>query len=149
PYDGDPLVDAPDYSPVADPLLGQVIDGRYEVVSVLGEGAMGTVYQVRHTALDRRFALKVLRRDVAQNDELNARFIREAKAAAAIGHPNIVAVSDFGELPTDASGRGPVPYFVMELLTGATLAELLATEKTLAPARTAKLMAQCASALEA
>src|SRR5215468_173074 len=103
PFDGDALDEAPDWNPSADPLLGQKVDGRYEVVSVIGEGGMGTVYEVRHVTLGRRFALKVLRRDLA-DAEHTARFIQEAKAAAAIGHPNIVAVSDFGEvvIPEDA-----------------------------------------------
>ncbi len=150
PFDGDPLLDAPDYDPATDALIGQVIDGRYKVASVLGEGGMGTVYEVRHVTLDRRFALKVLRRDVAQDKELTARFIQEAKAAASIGHPNIVAVSDFGELDLDPEGgRGRVPYFVMEHLTGLTLAELLRADKTLEPRRAARILLQCASALEA
>jgi serine/threonine-protein kinase len=157
PFDGDLLVEAPDWNPSADPLIGQVVDGRYEVVSVIGEGGMGTVYEVRHTSLGRRFALKVLRRDIA-DAEHTARFIQEAKAAAAIGHPNIVAVSDFGELllssgVPDASGRvsvpQPVPYFVMEHLTGISLAALLRAEKTLEPARAAQIVLQCASGLAA
>jgi serine/threonine-protein kinase len=151
PFDGDPLLDAPDWSPINDPLLGQTVDGRYKVMAVIGEGGMGTVYEVRHTTLDRRFALKVLRRDVAQDPELTARFIQEAKAAASIGHPNIIAVSDFGELAVDtaAGSRAKAHYFVMEFLTGVTLAALLKAERTLTPKRAASILIQCASALEA
>ena len=126
---------------------------------------MGTVYEVRHTTLGRRFALKVLRRDIA-DAEHTARFIQEAKAAAAIGHPNIVAVSDFGELVVrdgrpaglGAGGarwggppnpRPPVPYFVMEYLTGISLASLLRAEKTLDPLRAADIVLQCAAGLSA
>jgi serine/threonine protein kinase len=159
PFDGDLLLEAPDWNPSADPLIGQVVEGRYEVASVIGEGGMGTVYEVRHTSLGRRFALKVLRRDIA-DAEHTARFIQEAKAAAAIGHPNIVAVSDFGELmvSSDAApasgGAGPtstqpVPYFVMEYLTGISLAALLRADKTLEPARAAQIVLQCASGLAA
>jgi serine/threonine-protein kinase len=157
PFDGDALVDAPDWNPSADPLLGKIIDGRYEVLCVIGEGGMGTVYEVRHTTLGRRFALKVLRRDIA-DAEHTARFIQEAKAAAAIGHPNIVAVSDFGELviPDGGSlpgsqprGGAPVPYFVMEFLTGISLASLLRAEKTLDPRRAADIALQCAAGLSA
>jgi serine/threonine-protein kinase len=153
PFDGDALQEAPDWNPAADPLIGHQVDGRYEVVAVIGEGGMGTVYEVRHTTLGRRFALKVLRRDIA-DAEHTARFIREAKAAAAIGHPNIVAVSDFGEIevpvPGDPSRRGPpVPYFVMEYLTGISLAQLLRTDRTLDAARAAQIVVQCASGLGA
>jgi serine/threonine-protein kinase len=153
PFDGDALVEAPDWNPAADPLIGQIVDGRYEVSAVIGEGGMGTVYEVRHTTLGRRFALKVLRRDIA-DAEHTARFIQEAKAAAAIGHPNIVAVSDFGDIviPTvgDPARRGPrVPYFVMEHLTGISLASLLRAEKTLDADRAAQIVLQCASGLAA
>jgi serine/threonine-protein kinase len=146
PFDGDPLIEAPDYNPAADPLIGQIIDGRYQVVSVIGEGGMGTVYEVRHTTLGRRFALKVLRRDIADAEHI-ARFIQEAKAAAGIGHPNIVAVSDFGEL--SIGGASPVPFFVMEYLSGVSLAALLRSEKTLPPVRAAEIVRQCAAGLAA
>ncbi len=150
----------PDWNPGADPLPRQ--DHRRPATRcspAIGEGGMGTVYEVRHTALDRRFA-QVLRRDIA-DAEHTARFIQEAKAAAAIGHPNIVAVSDFGELGSDNPGhRGsrashdgghdggpgdegmaPVPYFVMEYLYGHLLAALLRAEKTLDPVRAADIVA--------
>ncbi|HVY48703.1 MAG TPA: serine/threonine-protein kinase, partial [Minicystis sp.] len=146
PFDGDPLVGAPAYSPAADPFIGKVVDGRYEVVSVLGEGGMGTIYEVRHATLGRRFALKVLRRDIA-DPELVARFIQEAKAAAAIGHPNIVAVNDFGSIPVERGGT--VPYFVMERLEGASLAEVLRERGMLAPRRAAGIVLQCAAGLAA
>ena len=76
---------------------------------------MGHVYEVRHVALDRRFAMKVLRRDLARDEELAGRFIQEAKATASVRHPNVVEITDFGKLPDG------VPYFVMELLVGQTL----------------------------
>ena len=101
---------------------GKLVDGRYEVESVLGEGGMGTVYAVRHRALGKRFALKVLRADLARDGELAARFIREAKAAAAIGHPNIVA-----DHRLRSSSRTGAPYFVMELLDGISLSSCFAT----------------------
>jgi serine/threonine-protein kinase len=151
PFDGDALIDAPDWNPNADPLIGQVIDTRYEVVSVLGEGGTGSVYEVRHTTLGRRFALKVLRKDIARDAQVVTRFIQEAKAAAAIGHPNIVAVSDFGEVQPDKSAplNAKVPYFVMELLTGASLANVLRSEKKIAPDRAASIGMQCALGLAA
>ncbi|MDC3957964.1 serine/threonine-protein kinase [Polyangium jinanense] len=149
PYDGDALIDAPDWNPNADPLIGQIIDSRYEVVSVLGEGGTGSVYEVRHTTLGRRFALKVLRADIARDAQIVTRFIQEAKAAAAIGHPNIVAVSDFGEVVPDKSAplSSKVPYFVMELLTGSSLASVLRSERILPADRTAAIGLQCALGL--
>src|SRR4051812_40714009 len=77
PFDGDPLQIAHGYRPESDPLLGTLIDNRYEVGVVLGEGGMGTVYRVRHRALDKKFALKVMRADFARQGELAARFIQE------------------------------------------------------------------------
>jgi serine/threonine-protein kinase len=148
PFDGDTLIETADYNPSADPLIGQTIDGRYEVIDVIGEGGMGTVYEVRHVTLGRRFALKVLRRDIA-DAEHTARFLQEAKAAAAIGHPNIVAVSDFGEVRLGGPESAAVPYFVMEFLTGISLAALLRVEKTLSPQRAAGILLQCASGLAA
>ena len=148
PFDGDTLIETTDYNPSADPLIGETIDGRYEVVDVIGEGGMGTVYEVRHVTLGRRFALKVLRRDIA-DAEHTARFLQEAKAAAAIGHPNIVAVSDFGEVRLGGPDSAAVPYFVMEFLTGISLAALLRVEKTLSPQRAAGILLQCASGLAA
>ncbi len=151
PFDGDALIDAPDWNPNADPLVGQVVDGRYEVLSLLGEGGTGSVYEVRHTTLGRKFALKVLRADIAQDTTAVTRFMQEAKAAAAIGHPNIVAVSDFGEVQVDRSAplSSKVPYFVMELLSGNTLANLLRADLILSPDRTAAIALQCALALSA
>lgn len=150
PFDGERLVDAPEWDPADDPLIGKKIDGRYLVLEVLGEGETGKVYKVQHVALGRRFALKVLRPDFARDADMVARFIREAQAAAAIGHPNIIAVSDFGELPAEeGSGKRPLPYFVMEYLTGVSLAGLLQIEGPMKPARAGPIFAQVAGALSA
>jgi serine/threonine-protein kinase len=118
PFDGTKL-ELARYDPLGDPLLGTTIDGRYEVQALLGEGGMGQVYRVRHTTLDRRFALKVLRRELARDEELGARFIAEARATASVHHPNVVPITDFGKLPSG------VPYFVMELLVGRSLADVV------------------------
>ncbi len=118
PFDGVKLEPAP-FDPLADPLIGTRVDARYDVVSILGEGGMGRIYRVRHAALDRAFAMKVLRPELAQDSELAARFILEAKATASVKHPNVVQITDFGRMPDG------VPYFVMELLVGHTLGELI------------------------
>ncbi|MEO7095590.1 MAG: protein kinase, partial [Polyangiales bacterium] len=102
---------------VVEPRPNDLI-GQYKVKEFLGEGGMGTVYEVEHVALGRPYALKVLRSRVVDRDETAAeRFLREARTAARVRHPNIVDVFDFGYMP---DGR---PYFVMELLEGESLAD--------------------------
>lgn len=142
PFDGARLEPAP-FDPHADALIGQTVDGRYEVARVLGEGGMGTVYEVKHASLGRGFAMKVLRRDLAEDAELCARFTQEAKATAAVKHPNIVGISDFGKVQ---DGR---PYFVMELLVGRTLATVLKAQGPVEPVRGAGIVAKVASGLGA
>jgi len=143
PFDGAHLVDAQRPDENLDPLIGQTIDGRYAIESVLGEGGMGTVYRARHVALARTFALKVLRADLAQETELAARFLQEAQATAAVKHPNIVSITDFGRLPDLR------PYFVMELLTGRTLASLIKAGGALPPREAADIAMGVAAGLEA
>lgn len=101
-------------------LVGEVV-GNYQIVEPLGEGGMGTVFRVEHTSLGRTYALKVLRAKVIERDATAAqRFLREARAAARVRHPNIVDVFDFGHL---SDGR---PYFVMELCEGHSLSDIIA-----------------------
>ncbi len=102
---------------------GKVIPGtRYEIRRWLGEGGMGVVYEVVHTDIERRSALKILRFDLSQQAQMAQVFRDEARAASRLGSPNIVDVYDFGELP---DGR---LYFAMELLEGEDLVP--ADEKT-------------------
>ena len=82
PFDGQALIQAPGWDPSTDPLLGTLVDNRYEVLSLLGEGGMGLVYEVRHRALGKHFALKALRRELACDTEISARFMQEARTAA-------------------------------------------------------------------
>jgi tRNA A-37 threonylcarbamoyl transferase component Bud32 len=121
---------------------GDVVD-RYEIVQWLGQGGMGAVYRVRHSTLGREHALKVLRKNIVDSDATAAmRFLREARAASRIRHPSIVDVYDFGHL---ADGR---PYFVMELLSGKSLADLI-DAGDLDPARVVSIAKQLAEALAA
>jgi len=142
PFDGAKLEKVA-YDPLGDPLLGSTVDGRYEVMELLGEGGMGRVYEVRHVALDRRFAMKVLRRDLARDEELAARFIQEAKATASVRHPNVVEITDFGRMPDG------VPYFVMELLVGETLGHVIKSGGPIPSKRAVRILKQVTSALAA
>ncbi len=92
--------------------------GPYEILSPLGAGGMGEVYRARDRKLQREVAIKVLPQAVAGDPDARARFEREALAVAALSHPNILAIHDFGE-------DGGVSYAVMELLEGGTLREKL------------------------
>lgn len=124
------------------PARGDIV-GPYRVLEFLGEGGMGTVFEVEHIALTRRYALKVLRTKVIERDPGAAqKFLREARTAARVRHPNIVDVVDFGHL---ADGR---PYFVMELLEGQSLADLVAGG-ALPPAEVMMIARQLANALAA
>ncbi|MCC6216653.1 MAG: serine/threonine protein kinase [Polyangiaceae bacterium] len=143
PFDGQRLVPAIEVAPPQDPLVGSLVDDRYEILAVLGEGGMGTVYRVRHRHLGRTLALKALRRDLARESDLAERFLREARAAALVVHPNVVAIMDFGQLP---SGQ---PYFVMEYLEGSTLAELLRAGGPVPAGRAVHIVRQVAEALAA
>ena len=123
-------------------LTGTTLD-RYLLLRRLGVGGMGAVYEAEHVQLHKRFALKMLREELAQNKLFRRRFLREARAASAVTHPHVVDISDFGEA---ADGR---VFFVMELLEGKDLQDLLAAEGRLSWPRTQEILVQVASALEA
>src|SRR5262249_27476066 len=96
------------------PLAPSTRLGPYEIVAPLGAGGMGEVYRARDSRLDREIAIKILPERLAHDPQALAPFEREAKAVAALSHPNILAIHDFG------SDRG-VTYAVSELLEGETL----------------------------
>jgi serine/threonine-protein kinase len=117
--------------------------GHYRVLARLGAGGMGSVYRVEHATLGRVHALKVLHGKVLRRDAGSIdRFLREARAASRIQHPHIVDVFDFGYLP---DGR---PYFVMELLDGDSLGDLI-DRGALQPAQAVSVARQLAEALAA
>jgi tRNA A-37 threonylcarbamoyl transferase component Bud32 len=126
-----------------DPLIGQTIDGRYIIEALLGEGGMGQVYAARHAIIDKRVAVKVLRKEAAADESSAQRFIVEAKAASKIGHQNIVDITDFGVLPAGNA------YFVMEYFAGPTLGKLIHDLATLPPGRAIGIAIQTARGLHA
>jgi serine/threonine protein kinase len=131
------------------PKAGTVLEERYEVGELLGEGGMGYVLAARHVVLGTRLALKVLRRELTRDAEMVERFRREARAASAIGHPNIVEVRDFGTLPSSDHGAPGASYFVMEHLEGQGLAEALEADGPFSLERAIDVVRQMADALEA
>ena len=100
-------------------LLGQVVDGRYRVESVIGRGGMGVVFAARHIVVGRRVALKVLKPSLEHSEDTLARFVREAQAANAVRSPYILRADDFGQLGSGAF------YVVMDLLEGSPLGDAL------------------------
>ncbi len=133
----------PSVALASDPLLGIVLADRYEIVRRIGEGGMGAVYEGRHTVLGRPVAVKVLLEKFHDKTELVARLLQEARLASAIGHENIVDVTDFG---TTADGRA---FVVMEFLEGESLAQVVIRDAPLAVERCLRIARQVASALEA
>ena len=125
-----------------DSLAGQVLDGRYRIDSRIARGGMATVYLATDTRLDRTVALKVMHPELARHDEFVSRFIREAKTAARLTHPNIVGVFDQG---TD---RGHV-YLAMDYVQGLTLRELLSQRGRLTPREALDILGPVLSALGA
>jgi eukaryotic-like serine/threonine-protein kinase len=99
--------------------VGRVIDGRYVVESIIGQGGMGVVLRARHKFTSAQVALKMLNPDLQVTAELQDRFMAEARTPSTIGHPGIVQVLDAGTTP-----QGEL-YFAMELLTGRTLRQAL------------------------
>ncbi len=123
-------------------LIGERIN-NYEVVSVLGEGGMGAVYLALHPFMGRKAAIKVLKRELAEDPGLVERFMNEARAANAIHHPNIIDIIDVGRMPSG------IPYLMMEFLEGESLAQRIARERPLDVALAVSFAKQTAAALGA
>ena len=107
--------------PTGDVVLGDVIDGRYRLIDVLGEGGMGTVFRVEQVLLGREMALKILPHEHQQDRQLVSRFMREAQAMSRLSSPHTVRVHDCGQ-------SGSLLYLAMELLDGESLARILERE---------------------
>lgn len=119
----------------------QLIAGRYLIEGSLGEGGMGRIFKVRHRDLDKLFALKIIHDDLAKQPHIRDAFYREARMAAAMSHPNIIGVFDFG---VDAHHGA---FIVMDYLYGETLAERLNRERVLSTKAACDIMLQCAEGL--
>jgi serine/threonine protein kinase len=122
-------------------LVGQTLEGRYRVTRRLAEGGMGVVYEAEDTVRQRRVAVKSLHAYLANDEEIEARFRREAHAISAIAHPNVIEVYDSGSLP---DGRH---YLVLELLTGRDLSRALREQGPMSVGRVARILSEVADGL--
>jgi serine/threonine-protein kinase len=127
----------------ADTLVGTVLAGRYRILQKLGEGAMGAVYLGEHLKIGRHDAIKVLRDALATDREAIARFTRGARNVAAVQHPNVCTVYDYGDT------QDGLPFLAMEFIPGESLKELLDREGRLPLARAVSIAVQVAGALQA
>ncbi|MDQ4025231.1 MAG: PASTA domain-containing protein, partial [Actinomycetota bacterium] len=124
-------------------LVGETLSGRYRLITRIAGGGMGEVYRGHDVLLDRAVAVKILQPSLAADPDLVDRFKDEARAAARLTHPNIVAVHDWGE-------ADPYTYYmVMEFVAGTDLRDLLVGRGSLAPAQAAEVMASVCDALAA
>ena len=121
-------------------LLGKRISGRYKVLEVIGGGGMSNVYLAHDMILDRDVAIKVLRYDFSNEEDLRRRFQREALSATSLTHPNIVNIFDVGE-------DGDLQYLVMEFVEGKTLKHAIIDNAPLPPSETVEIMKQLTSAI--
>ncbi|MEM9460927.1 MAG: serine/threonine-protein kinase [Myxococcota bacterium] len=124
-------------------LTGVTLDKRYRLTRLMGEGGMGQVYEGTHEILDHQVAVKVLLPRFAHDATFRERFLREAKAASKVRHPNVVQIIDFGDTPNNSV------YFVMEFLEGRDLEEMLDESGPLPWPRAQPLLLQITSALAA
>ncbi len=115
--------------------------GRYQVRELVGEGAMASVYKAYDPDINRTIAVKLLKAQLRDDDEYRARFLREAKGAGVLSHPNIVTVFDVGEAERH-------PYIAMELVEGPTLADYVRAQKTLSTAEIVAIGIELARALD-
>ncbi|PWJ24840.1 serine/threonine-protein kinase [Branchiibius hedensis] len=123
-------------------LVGRVVDGRYRVIAHLADGGMGSVFVAVDERLDREVALKIMRADLARDEAFVARFRREARNAARLSHPGVVAVTDQGQ-------DGPYVFIAMELVRGRTLRDVLRADAPLQVDRALGILEPVLAALAA
>lgn len=124
-----------------DPLVGTVVDGRYEIQSRIGEGGMGVVYKARQLSIDRVVAIKMLSQEMAKDPNWVKRFNQEGKACSRLQHPNTIRMIDFGQT---REGR---LYLAMEFLDGKALRQAIAEGAPMAAVRVLKILIQCCASL--
>jgi serine/threonine-protein kinase len=124
-------------------MTGEIIDGRYQLESLIATGGMASIYKAIDLRLDRPVAVKIMHPHLANDEEFVQRFIREAKATAAITHPNVVAIQDQGW----NTGGTPAVFIVMEFIDGFTLHDLLVEQGPLSAEDLLKYMTPVVSAL--
>jgi serine/threonine protein kinase len=122
-------------------LLGQVLDGRYKIESVLGHGGMGMVFRATQTSVQRPVAVKTLNSALAAAPTFFERFRREAEVASRLRHPNVITIFDFGRAPDGTC------YYVMELLNGESLKEMVKRDGPMPLRRAVNLLEQAARGL--
>ncbi len=122
---------------------------RYRLDSRIATGGMGEVWRATDSVLEREVAVKVLKSEYADDPTFRSRFETEARNAAALHHPNVASVFDFGELPSSGDGAPPQPYLVMELVRGEPLSALLRGGERMPPDTAADLVAQAADGIAA
>ena len=130
-------------SKTPDGLIGTVIDRRYRVETLLGEGGMGRVYRASHVQLHKPLAIKILRSENSRDEEVLARFRREAESASNIGNEHIVDIHDFGTLPDGST------FFVMECLQGNDLIDAIDAVQRFSEDRAVHIARQVCLALAA
>lgn len=127
---------------VSAPVLGQLLDGRYRIGGLIARGGMARVFEAVDTRLDRWVAIKVLDPELARDPDFEARFVREARSAARLSHPHVVAVFDQGR-------DGDLLYLVMERIVGPTLRQVLRSDGPFSVGRALVVAGEVCSALQA
>jgi len=122
---------------------GDILDGRYEILAPLGAGGMGEVYKATHTLLGATRVIKIVRPQIAGNSDAQDRFLREARTATRVQHPNVAALHDFAMLPDGSH------YMVWEFIDGENLAQRLRTRGTLPPRQAVRIAIQALKGLDA
>jgi serine/threonine-protein kinase len=126
-------------------LTGELIDNRYQLQRVVASGGMATIYHALDLRLDRQVAVKIMHPHLANDEDFVGRFIREAKAAAALAHPNIVAIQDQGW----NEGGVPAVFIVMEYIEGFTLRDVITEQGALGVTESLRYFAPVVSAMSA